>query len=891
MTLDQMQELNAAIERHGAGDLDQAEAAYRRILEVNPDHPVALHLLGVIALQVGRPAVAIDLIGKALTRLPSYADAHFNLGNALLATDRAEEAAASYRKAIEYRPDHASAHYNLGTVLKDLGRPEDAVASYRAAIRHDPLLDQAHGNLGMVLQALGRLEEAVQIYTDALSLNPALVEARNNLGNALKHLGRLEEAESSYRAALESSPSHPEAHYNLAVLLRETGRLDEAIGGFKAALAAKPDYAQAHYSLGIAFQELGELDAAVDSYRAAIKYRQDHAEAHYNLGTALRELDQTEIALDHYRAAILARPGHAEARNNLGAALQELGHLAAAIEAYRPALLWDPGSADILNNLGTALRGVGRLAEALASGARALVISPEYTTALNNMGIALHESRRYGAAIEHYRKVLARQPTHAAALLNLGFSQYETGDVEDAVISYRESLRHDPDFAPAYSNLGVALQDQSDLDGAIAAYRQALALDPDYANAHGNLLFCLNYHPDLSAETIFDAYREFDENFCLPLRSYWADHDNDRDPDRGLKIGYVGPTFYEHSSLHFVEPLLANHDKSRVELHAYAELTREDAVTDRYKGYFDRWTSTRGITDAELVARIRDDGIDVLVDIASHTKHNRLGVFARKPAPVSVHWLDFGYTTGLSAIDYYLGDAITSPPGAEALFAETPWRLPRFFLPYRPADGMGEPSPSPASRNGFVTFGALARSIRINHRTIRVWSQVLNMVPNSRLVLDSRNFRGQDTRQSVRDAFAEHGVEPARLHLGFNSPPWDVLREIDIAFDCFPHNSGTTLFEHLYMGMPFVTLAGRPSVGRLGQGILQEVGHPEWVAETEDEYVEIAARLAADTDGLAILRDRLRDDLKACRLMDEAGFASDVEDAYRQMWRIWCEAG
>ena len=264
-----------------------------------------------------------------------------------------------------------------------------------------------------------------------------------------------------------------------------------------------------------------------------------------------------------------------------------------------------------------------------------------------------------------------------------------------------------------------------------------------------------------------------------------------------------------------------------------------------------------------------------------------MGVFARKPAPVQVSWLGFGYTTGLSAIDYFLTDGIAAPPGSEHLFAEHVWRIAMPSYAYRPNTGMGEVGASPAAARGYITFGTLTRAIRMNYRVVAAWSHILLRVPGSRLVIDSVNFKDATTRDALLATFSKHGIEPERLDVGFHSPPWELFRGIDIGLDCFPHNSGTTLFETLYMGLPYITLAGRPSVGRLGSTILEGAGHPEWIAHSEIEYIDKAVSLASDVPGLIALRRQLRADMQASPLMDEAGFARKVEAAYRGMFAAW----
>jgi predicted O-linked N-acetylglucosamine transferase (SPINDLY family) len=404
------------------------------------------------------------------------------------------------------------------------------------------------------------------------------------------------------------------------------------------------------------------------------------------------------------------------------------------------------------------------------------------------------------------------------------------------------------------------------------------------------MLFALNYHPDKSAAEIFDVYREFDRRFTLPMRDKTVGHANDRSTARRLKVGYLSPDFRRHAARHFLEPLFEHHDKAAIELHAYADVLVEDAVTAHYRRFADRWISIRGMSDSAVAERIRRDGIDVLVELAGHTGNNRLGIFARKPAPVSLTWMGYGYTTGLSAIDYFLTDAAGAPPGSDALFSEQPWRVATPAYVFRPSESMGAVGPLPALARGWVTFGTLTRAIRINDRTIRVWSEILKRVDGSRLVIDSVNFQDISMQEEMAARFTRLGIDRERLEIGFHTPPWDVMRGMDIGLDCFPHNSGTTLFESLYMGLPFVTLAGRPSVGRLGSSILHGVGHAEWIAESEDEYVEKAVGLASDVPRLATTRAALRAEMQSSPLMDEPGFARKMEAAYRDMFKKWASS-
>ena len=699
--------------------------------------------------------------------------------------------------------------------------------------------------------------------------------------------GCLANAEELYRLVLVDDPRHADSLHLLGVVAYQTGRHELAAEMIGKAIAVNATAAEYHCNLGNTLKDQQMLIKAVSSYRWALVLKPDHSIAYNNLGNALQEQRQPGAAIVCYGRAIALTPDFDQVHNNLGNAFQEYGMSDAAVGSYRAALVFGPADPLVYTNLGLALQRQGRLNEATNCYARVVSISPHSHEARNHLGTALQGQGQLAAAVASYQAGIALKPDHAGVYSNLGGVWQAQGRPEASVLSHRRAVNLAPGFAEAYNNLGNALQEQGRLEAAVDCFHMAIRLKPDYAKAHSNMLFCLNYHPEMTAEEIFAAYRRWDECQASSLLSAKVDHENSRDPARRLRIGYVSADFRRHSACHFIEPLLTHHNRAAVEVFAYAESALEDEVSERLKRCVDHWVRTIGMNDDALAARMRADRIDILVDLAGHTAGNRLLVFARKPAPLQVSWLGYGYTTGLSAMDYFLADAVLAPEGAEHLFSERLVRLP-VCVAYRAAHGMGGPGPLPALSQTGITFGTLTRSVRINHRVVRVWSRILRRLPDSRLVINSRNFCEQAHRKDMAERFAEHGVPAHRLDLAFTSPPWDVLRSFDIGLDCFPHNSGTTLCEQLYLGVPTVTLAARPSVGRLGASLLTALGHPEWIAATDDEYVEKAVALAEDWTQLCALRTSLPVDMMASPLMDERAFAVSVEAAYRAMWKRWC---
>jgi tetratricopeptide (TPR) repeat protein len=320
------QAIQVAVQLHTTGDLPKAKSIYEQILQTDQNHPVALHLLGVIAHQVGKHEIAVDLITKALVIKPDYAEAYYDLGLTLQDNRKLNEALINYNKALTIKPDYAEAHSNLGNVLKDLGEFDAAVESFNKALAIKPDYALAHSNLGNTLKNLGKFDEAVVSYNKALDIKPDYADAYSNLGNALKYLGKFDEAVESFNKAIVIKPDYAEAHSNLGNVLKDLGRFDEALVSYNNAIVIKPDYVEAHSNLGNVLQELGQLDEALSCYNKALNIKPNFAEAHSNLGLALQELGQLDEALVHFDKAIAIKPDYVEAYNNSALALIASGH-------------------------------------------------------------------------------------------------------------------------------------------------------------------------------------------------------------------------------------------------------------------------------------------------------------------------------------------------------------------------------------------------------------------------------------------------------------------------------------------------------------------------------------------------------------------------------------
>ena len=504
----------------------------------------------------------------------------------------------------------------------------------------------------------------------------------------------------------------------------------------------------------------------------------------------------------------------------------------------------------------------------------------------NNLGVVQNHLEKYEMAKTNFIKAIKISPQFAEAYSNLGKSYYDSNDPQKGEAYTKTALKLNPTFDQAYFNYSCFLNERGRHTEAINNLYEAIGYNPNSYSCLTYHLFNLNYSPDLSAEKIFEYYKRYDTKYGKEVKPQWSSFKGVQVQNKRIKIGYVSPDFSEHSIRHFLEPVLAHHDHKKFEVFAFAENLKKDTFTQKYQNYVDHWIPTEGLNDKDLASKIHDLGIDILIDLAGHTQGNRLDVFMHKPTPVSLSgYIGFGYTTGLSAIDYFLADPTLVPEGSEHLFAEKVWKMdyPCSSI-YRPDPTMGPVNPLPALTNGFVTFGSLTRSIRLNDRVIKTWSNILKKVPHSKLIIDSSSVERSEVIEIFIKKFELNGITKDRLDIGFNSPPWDTLRKIDIGLDCFPHNSGTTLLEHLYMGNPYITLAGRPSVGRIGSHYLTAAGHSEWIVHSEEEYVEKACELSSNFEALSKIRGQLRSDMENSPIRNEKAFVKELEKTYQSMW-------
>jgi protein O-GlcNAc transferase len=917
LTLDET--LQKAVEAHEAGQSQEADRLYTAILQAQPKHPDANHNMGVLAVGVNKMQEALAYFKTALEANSSIGQYWLSYIDALIQLDQIVDAQTVLEQA-KGKGASGEAFEQLEQRLKELNETQveadlyiDGQNQVRPNVLDSLKLDQAI-RLAKKKAKEGSPEDSNRIYNDILARFPknkrALDGIKSLSGGFIGKASKVKEPpqdqqqrlinlyqQGQFQQALDSAKQLLSQFPNSLILYdiqgaanAALGQFDASIDSYKQALKIKPDYAGAYYNMGAALKDKGDLEAAIGSYNKALKIKPNYAEAHNNIGSALKDKGDLEAAIGSYKKALKIKPDYAEAYSNMGNALKRKGDLESAIDSYKQALKNKPDFVEAYYNMGNVLKDKGDLEAAIDSYKQAIRIKPDLAEAYNNMGTALNEEGDLEAAIDSYEQAIKIRPNFADAYLNMGNALKDKDDLEAAIDCYQQAIKIKPDYAEAHSNLGTTLLKLGRLEEAVASFNRAIEFKIDFPDAYNNKNLCLNYFSSGSPLFIFEQHLEFGKQFGgLQTEPLFSPRSNIR-AEKRLRVGYVSGDFRQHSVAYFFEPLLQHHNSNVVEIFCYYNNVPIDEMTERLMATSDHWRSIVGITDSDVANLIRNDKIDILVDLSGHTSKNRLLVFAQKPAPIQVTWLGYANTTGLSEIDYRFTDIIADPIGdADELHSETLVRLANGFQCYKGNEAFHSNSELPFKKRGHITFGSFNNLTKVTPEVIKVWSNILHALPKSCLVLKAKQL--QYDASHYLDCFKQEGIAEDRIKLNGHMPSMhdhlELYNSIDICLDPFPYNGATTTCEALWMGVPVITLLGDRHVGRVGASILTNVGLTDFIAQDIDGYIQLAVEMAANTNYLKEIREDLRERMQRAPLCDGRSFASDVESAYQEMWHCY----
>lgn len=581
-----------------------------------------------------------------------------------------------------------------------------------------------------------------------------------------------------------------------------------------------------------------------------------------------------------YRQATERDPSCEAAWGELGCLAADCRRFPEAVECFER-ILGRSGA----SNGDAAARACVELLEEIAAARQGWIRAP-FT-----LGAAYEQLGEHSAARRHLARAVQLNPGRLASAEAMSARMHLADrELEQAIAAAERALAADARSVLAHVIRSRAFAALSRMDEATASMRRAVEIQPN-VELHNSLVFDLNYLADATPEAVYAEACRWNMLYAAPLAREIRDHGNSPDPSRRLRLGYVSPDLYNHPMAKFLPPVLQNHDPAQFEVFVYSVGSIKDGITAQFYESIENYVPVAP-RSSELAERVRGDGIDILVDLAGYTMGPAILAFALKPAPVQVTWMGALCTTGMSSMDYFIGDAHMPCPDTDHLFSETVYRLNRPFFCYRPLADVPI-GPSPCLDNGYVTYGCFNNPRKITPEVVKLWSAILHLCPGSRLLLKYQNLDRVDHQRYLREWFAGGGIGPERLDFAGLSRPEDYLIEharVDVALDPFPYNGGTTTLDAIWMGVPVVTLSGRLPVQRAATSVLHAIGLSDLVAHSPEQYLNLALYLANAAAHIPALRSNVRQALKSSPIMNEIGLVRSVENAYRNMWLNWCKS-
>lgn len=773
------------------------------------------------------------------------------------------------------------------------GDYEKAGGLFEVVVTAQPDCHQAWFGLGDLAFRIGDYESALSMLQHAADLHPKSALYKKRLGELFCKSGLVEEGVSQLSQAVALAPGDTEIACALSGAYVAAGNWLEAKKVLTKVVQRKGVLA-AHYCLrGMASQHLGELDDALSDFKAAARLDTGYGDAWLALADIYRVRDELDKASPCAQQAVTLLPRSADALTIGGDIELAKGNSREAADFFQRAIAFKSDAPELWAKLGIALVQCGDTIPAIDALEKAHELGVAEDWIYEHMGLLFTTRGQLDIARENLELAVASHPENLNAWNTLIVVYTKLGLSEKARLAAESVLAINPEHVNALLNLGSWYSDQARNEEALAQYRKALAVNPKSVTGYINSLWVLVHSSEATSADVLRVAREFNRNLCLPHLRESDFTRRDREAGRKLRVGWLTSDFRTHPVAAFVLPFLDKFDPAQVETVVYYNSAANDEVTQLCRKAANLWRDVIAIGDEALADLILADQVDILVDLNGNTEGNRLLAVARKPAPIVITWLGFPGTSGMTAVDY-----IFVPPDpvleAGAWCSETPWPLPDCYG-VRTGIPRVEIQPGlPCERDGApFTFGCLNNFRKVSQQAIRLWSEILNRVPDSRLVVVARGGTDGTLVGYIHEQFRRHGIPPERLVIHGIQPQlayFNSYNQIDLGLDPFPFNGGTTGYDSIWMGVPYVNWPGDMLVSRMGKPILHNVGLDELVVDSAEAYIEKAVALANDRNHLRQLRSNLRERMQQSPLADPVRLARGLEVAFREMWQRWCNS-
>lgn len=774
---------------------------------------------------------------------------------------------AIYQRVLAASPTHANALNLAGVLFMQAGRLQDAETLLRRAVQHHPQQFTFHANLAQLLLSRTQHAAALESVDRAIALSPSTARLYLLKSNILLALERQQDALHAIQTALGLDPRLPLLRRQQGEILKQLGRFAEAIPLIEQLHAEHPQ----------------DLDTLV------------------LLGQLHSALGSPAAAQACYQRVLAINPNHVSALGNLGISLANEGvHMARARDLLMKTIQLEPESphtvafalADVLMQLNESELGMNLLQQIMDGKD---IPAATRIQAAQNLSNTLFDTKKVKEAAAIMYEAAEIDPKNPLPWAHLAYHGMRLLPIDKAMGYAEKALVIKSDDWYAMTVKASMLSLISRADEAIKLFERSTALvtGPDLESVIDSSLIHYHYTSDFDPDRTFAAHKHWGQ-LATPARPY-RPHTNDRNPDRKLRVGYVSPDLRDHVVATFMEPIFQHHDRENCDIYVYDSGVASGGSPDRFKNHVTQWRDVAYLDDEPLAELIRRDGIDILIDLASHTRDGRLPAFARKPAPVQITYLGYPNTSGLDRMDYRITDAIADPPGqTERWHTEKLLRLNRCAWCWRPGDAMPPEAPLAALANGYVTFGSFNNTAKINDGLLAIWGQILAAVPTAKLLIKGRAMQIPSARQRTIDLLCQAGATPDQvLGTGFAieyQGHFGQIARADIALDTYPYTGTTTTMEMLYLGLPVITLQGVAHVSRVSSSLLHAIGIPELIATTRQQYIDLAVALASDLPRINNYRKTLRQRLMSSPVVDGKDMASAFDTALRQVWRQWCSS-
>ncbi|MES1147284.1 MAG: tetratricopeptide repeat protein [bacterium] len=763
------------------------------------------------------------------------------------------------------------------------GRVWQAAQGYREVLAALPNHPEALHLSGLAEHQLGEPAKGAELIQKSLMIDANQGAAWNNLGNAMLDLGDPHSAKDAYDRVLEIDPQHVGARFNRANVYTLLEDHDQALQGYQEVLQSMPDHVDARCGLASTYFRLEQYQPASEHYQQALRLQPGKPGVATNLGPCLAKLGMLEEAAAVLEDAVRANAQDALAHSNLATVYEQMGRVGEAADHFIAAAELAPDNLEIRYGLSRGLRPVDVY--------KALVVAEDTVTLpgargkdWNMLGICRTDMGDTEAGLEAFEKARTLDPEIVYDTPHLGHALASQGRLDEAVEFLEQKIARTPEDALAYAELGLAWKDIGAVPYGVELMRQGLKAKPDAAQ-HSNLLFTLFYSNEFTAKDILTESQAWAAAYTpdVPARPAAKPRNG-----RKLKIGYLSADFHAHPAGYLYEALFPLHDREKVDITLYINQVTGDEVTDRIKDSADRFRIIRTTRDEDVARMVRDDEIDVFVDLLGHTNNHRLQVFGMRPAPVQVGWLGYFGTTGMQQMDYIVCDQFTLPEAEEGNYTEKPARMPRSMYTFQPPRALGvEVGPLPMASNGYPTFGCFNNTAKITPEVVALWCEVLKAVPDARMILNRWPFKTTLVRERYAAMFEDCGVSADRIEFRFTRGRKDyfaVYNDVDVMLDTFPFGGGTTTSEALWMGVPVVTLPSDRLVGHMTESVYHAVGLADLVVGSAEGFVGLACSLVGAPEKLAAYRRDLRAQVEGSSLCDLKQFARDLEDLFARLY-------